>query len=85
MFMTVNISQTMQYSLYLMIAVACVCITWKYYIQEKTRKSMSFFMFSLAFTLGVILYILSQYYVINNHGMERSIFHLIRHAIRMLL
>ena len=85
MFIVVNTFQTMHYSSYLLISAACLCITWKYYKQEKTRKSLSFFIFSLAFAVGVIYYVLSQYYVISNHSMERSIFHLIRQGLRMLL
>ena len=37
------------YSLYLMMGAVLLFITWKYYKQEKTNKSMSFFILSLAF------------------------------------
>lgn len=83
MFIAVTIFQTMQYSLYLMMGAVLLFITWKYYKQEKTNKSMSFFILSLAFTLFIIFTILSKYYVFNNHGMERSIFRLIETGLHM--
>mgnify|MGYP003552414820 FL=1 len=83
MFITVTIFQIMQYSSYLMISAVLLFITWNYYKQEKTNKSMSFFILSMAFTLGIIFYILSQHYVFSNRGVERSIFNLIETGLRM--
>ena len=83
MFIAVTIFQTMQYSLYLMMGAVLLFITWNYYKQEKTNKSMSFFILSMAFTLGIIFYILSQHYVFSNRGVERSIFNLIETGLRM--
>ena len=83
MFIAVTIFQTMQYSLYLMMGAVLLFITWKYYKQEKTNKSMSFFILSMAFTLGIIFFILSQHYVFSNCGVERSIFNLIETGLRM--
>ena len=83
MFITVTMFQIMQYSLYLMMGAVLLLITWKYYNQEKTNKSMSFFILSMAFTLAIIFYILSQHYVFSNRGVERSIFRLLETGLRM--
>ena len=83
MFITVTMFQIMQYSLYLMMGAVLLFITWNYYKQEKTNKSMSFFILSMAFTLGIIFYILSQHYVFSNRGVECSIFNLIETGLRM--
>ena len=83
MFITVTMFQIMQYCLYLMMGAVLLFITWNHYKQEKTNKSMSFFILSMAFTLGIIFYILSQHYVFSNRGVERSIFNLIETGLRM--